>query len=54
MIKEMKPEILLKLKEKEEKKDSAKTILELQQKADLRTKSNRNNKAKGKYRNRQE
>ena len=38
-IKEVEPEILLKLKEREEKRDSAKAILELQQKAGLRSKS---------------
>ena len=53
-IKETKPEILMKLKEREKKKDSAKAILELQQKAGLRSKSgSRTNKRdKGKYGNR--
>ena len=52
-IKAIKPEILLKLKEKEKKKDSAKAILELQQKAGFCVKSgSRNDKGKGKYRNR--
>ena len=51
-VKEIKPKILLKLKEKEEKKDNAKAILELQQKAGLRTKSgSRSDKGKGKYGN---
>ena len=52
-IKEIEPEILLKLKEKEQKKESAKAILELQQKIGLHIKSgSRNNKGKGKYGNR--
>ena len=53
-IKEIEPKILLKLTEKEKKKDSAKAISKLQQKAGLRSKSgSRSDKGdKGKYGNR--
>ena len=48
-IKEIKPDILLKLKEREEKKESAKAIKELQEKTGLATTSP---KGKGKFGNR--